>query len=336
MLLLLFGQAFAQDDSPTVEGLEAKIEAKQELLDEKSAEITAVITFIEQLRALDPDSDLLEGKLEEKANLEFERLQMKAEILELTRQLLEAQEKADFLVRGEVELQSGSYEFTHSIQEEISPQYNYGTKEQEAIKKGARIRVLYKKDAIIYYEYWNYKDESSESFKTFNENNPVFYMNEKEFEQVTKKLYRIYKGASVGAYTIPFRLRDIGGGDDFDFESSLSLQANLVFGIGNRDTEDSFLDASIGLGLTGVNLTPENSEVETERSANAFTVSTGAVFKFAPYANLGLFIGWDFLGQKDSDINWQYDGKTWVGLGLNISFNQVKTDKAPSNAKNEE
>lgn len=119
-----------------------------------------------------------------------------------------------------------------------------------------------------------------------------------------------YKGAIVVAYTIPFRLRGIG--DDFDFESSLSLQSNLLFVFGRRNHAESCVDTPFGIGLTGVNLNDKNSDVTEARKASAFTLSTGVLLKPTKFANLGIFIGWNNLGSHDKEVNWNYNKKTWL------------------------
>lgn len=156
-------------------------------------------------------------------------------------------------------------------------------------------------------------------------------MEKDKFRELTNPVYSKFKGFSVGAYSVPFRLRGIS--NDFDFESALSLQANMIAGFGSYISERSWLDLSFGLGLTGIKLNPDNSEVEEDRTASAFTTSFGIVVKPKPYANLGLFIGWDFLGKNDREVNWQYNKGTWLGLGMNISFNEVTTEKSPENKK---
>jgi hypothetical protein len=107
--------------------------------------------------------------------------------------------------------------------------------------------------------------------------------------------------------------------------SSLSLQTNLVYGVGSKYKKESWADFSVGVGLTGVNLTSNNSDVKDNRTASAFTISGGALAKASKYANIGLFFGWDFLTQKDRSVNWVYDGKPWIGVGINISFQEVST-----------
>lgn len=243
-----------------------------------------------------------------------------------------AQVTPTFTGTEEVTLKTGSFEFTQSLPQGFSPQLLNGTSTSIDINKGNKISVLYEYNDRIYFKYWNFK-ATSQSFSKYN-NDQVFSIEKEKFEQLVKPLYSRYKGVAFGAYTIPFRLRSIGGGDDFDFESSLSLQANLVFGFGSIYKQDSWFDASIGIGLTSVNLNSKNSNVTEDRTASALTFSLGSVFKPAKYANVGIFLGWDFLGQNDNEVDWKHDGNAWMGLGINISFNEVKTDKPATNLDN--
>lgn len=148
-----------------------------------------------------------------------------------------------------------------------------------------------------------------------------------DFMQYSKtQTFRRFKGAKVGVFTVPFRLRGVGTDSSFDFESSLSLSSSLALGFGSIKRQYSWLDLSLGIGLTAINLTKENSLVLENRSASAFTLSLGVVVKFNENANMGFFIGRDFLGKVDRNVDWIYNGKTWLGLGINISFNEMKTD----------
>lgn len=156
----------------------------------------------------------------------------------------------------------------------------------------------------------------------------TYLLRKEDFYYYTTQLFRQYKGAEVGVYTIPFRLR--GKGDTFDFESNLSLQTNLIFGFGSRKSQNSWLDASVGLGLSSINLNENNSLVTENRTASALTWSIGTVVKPAKNVNFGLFVGADYLGMNDRKVEWKYNKKAWIGLGINISFNKVETSSPAS------
>lgn len=142
-----------------------------------------------------------------------------------------------------------------------------------------------------------------------------------------------YEGVKAGAYTVPFRLRGARSAQ-FDFETALSIQANMVFGFGRNIKENSWLDFSWGLGLTKINLDEDNSNVTEKRTASALTTSFGAVIKPDRYVNVGVFLGWDFLGKQDRKANWIYNKKPWIGLGINISFDAITTDKTSNEETN--
>jgi hypothetical protein len=222
----------------------------------------------------------------------------------------------------------GSYQFTQSINDTLMQQTGisiFGV----PIHYGHKVVVQYVKDDKVYYKYWIFANETLGA----KYNQKVFNMPVDVFKQVSIPLYKRFKGVKVGAYTIPVRLRGIGT-SDFDFEANFSASTNLAFGYGSRTKKESWLDTSVGLGITSVNLTNLNSNVLTARTAAAFTLVFGSVIKFNPAANCGLFFGFDFLGKTDRPTNWQYNGKPWLGLGINITFTEIKTDARASVSKN--
>lgn len=208
--------------------------------------------------------------------------------------------------------------------------------EKTEMRSGAKVEV-YDFDLIkntITFKYWNYKEANAKASFNGSNNEKLFILPLDFFKSHTKELFRAYKGVDIGIYSIPFRFRDIGNKDTFDFETSLSLQANLVFGFGSIYSDKSWIDASIGIGLTGVNLNPKNSNVTENRTSSAVTFSSGIVLKPAEYANIGFFVGVDMLGQNDLATNWIYNRKVWYGVGINIGFNRISTNKSPTKKEN--
>lgn len=253
----------------------------------------------------------------------------------------------------------GTFQFTRHEIGKIAFQTDTLEKNYVDVYMNSKITVMGRDTTtdLVYYKYWGYKNEIEKikvidtlkltksnnkgdsiviksinyeekkgTFWTDHYNDKIFSMPYKKFIDITAPLYRRYKGCQVGVYTIPFRLR--GTGKDFDFESSLSLQSNIVFGFGTLKKPTSWFDFSGGIGLTGISLNSNNSDVLENRTATAITASFGAVFKFNRWANIGLFGGWDWLGAKDRGVNWKYNGDFWIGIGINISFNSIETDKS--------
>lgn len=239
--------------------------------------------------------------------------------------------------QDDFEVKSGNvYRFVTAQAQVISTQKKVDTKTngliiaeieryQVSIPWNAKVLVQMVDPDSVRYSYLTYSDSSSENFEMYNKGRPLFEMTLKDFKKYAQPVYQYYKGVTVGLYSVPFRLR--GKGDTFDFESSLALQANLVFGFGNSRSKESLFDASVGLGLSSINLDSLNSDVTEGRTASALTISLGAVVKLNRFANLGIFVGKDFLNARDRSTKWIFNKKTWVGLGINISFNEIATNK---------
>lgn len=165
--------------------------------------------------------------------------------------------------------------------------------------------------------------------KTFTYNNDpndiiVHHMDRKKFNKYTSRVYSRFKGVRAGFYTIPFKLRI----DDFDFEQNINFGMNIGFQFRfNRKIENRWLyEPAFGIGLSTINLNTKNSEVNENRTAGAFTTSTGIILHFDKNINLGVFYGLDFLSNNDKEINWKYDRKPWLGLGINVGFSISKSE----------
>lgn len=219
-----------------------------------------------------------------------------------------------------VTYRTGTYVFKYNMPASLSLQSREAFLEIPKIKKGYQIEVFYTTETDVFYEYLNFSDSTLKA--TYN--GDLFSMPIAIFEQITEPLYNVYKGVEVGAYSVPFRLRRANS--NFDFESSLSLSANIVFGFGTRKSKESLFDLSFGLGLSSANLDNLNSDEEENRTASAFTTSFGLVFRPSKVASIGFFLGHDYLGQKDIKSNWDYNKKLWSGLGININLDAVTTN----------
>jgi len=184
----------------------------------------------------------------------------------------------------------------------------------------------------VYYEYLNFIDP--DTLQAYN--GKLFMLPLDSFLIYTRPIYSHFKGLSAGLYSIPFRIRNLGG-SNFDVETSLSLQTNLVIGFGSKYKEYSSVNFSLGIGLTAINITQENSSItepEDEQTASALTTSLGIVYNFKNRVNVGAFVGWDTLSGKDRNVNWIYNKETWVGLGINIKFEQVNNSTNESSSNN--
>lgn len=196
-------------------------------------------------------------------------------------------------------------------------------------------------DSVIF-QYWKFKipqkKDSSRAinnniafFKDTTERLLYFYLPKKNFENLTTKYFPKFKGAVAGFYSVPFKLRF----NDFDFEQNLNLGLNIGFQYRfSKKIEDRWIiEPNIGFGISKVNLDENNSNVTENRSASAFSATVGVILRVTNTINLGAFLGKDFLGKNDLGTNWQYNKKTWLGLGLNVGFS-VNDRKKGTDIKN--
>ena len=224
------------------------------------------------------------------------------------------------------------YRFRTTISNEYNIMKKVSDGQSTRIGKDHLIKREYNIGDTVFLTYIPFNAErSAENAATYNEQ--LFRIDDENlFYSLADSvvIYKRYKGVSVGVYTVPFRLRFAKGGK-FDYESSLSLSSNMIFGFGTNKSARSTLDFSVGVGLTGANLDSLNSDVLDNRTAMAFTLNAGAIWKPTNYANIGLFLGADFLGNRDRSVNWIYNRRPWIGLGINISFNQIQGGNSTTN-----
>jgi len=219
---------------------------------------------------------------------------------------------------------------------------------KKQFKKGHRVVVTDSSDGIIFFKYLEFsKSESSfelnnkyyleESIQVEDSKKEInlstkkahfFKMNTDDFNKFTTKYYPRFKGVIAGVFTVPFKIRL----NDFDFEQNVNIGMNLGFPFRiNRLKDDKWLlTPTLGIGLSTVNLNPENSDLisgsESEnRTASALTLSTGLMIQFSSTINLGFQLGFDYLSNNDKDVRWKYDRKPWLGIGLNIGISVSET-----------
>ncbi|MFD0861163.1 hypothetical protein ACFQ1M_03000 [Sungkyunkwania multivorans] len=242
---------------------------------------------------------------------------------------------------------SGNFEFKNSI-----TAINQG--ELLQYREGHRIKVIDTSDSKVKFQYYKFSS-GSEKAKLLNNkyyysegkeeigfglygaknldnvvdaddlrNRKIHQITKEEFLKHTIKIYPRFKGVRAGIFTIPFKLRL----DDFDFEQNVTIGMNTGFQFRmNKYQENKWIvEGTLGIGLSKVSLNPENSDLtvadgeDANRSANAFSLSLGAMIHLSESINVGIQLGKDFLGNEDKNINWKYDRKTWLGIGINIGF----------------
>lgn len=159
---------------------------------------------------------------------------------------------------------------------------------------------------------------SNNSSKIVSGKKGVYSLPLDKFILSTKPLYNRVDWR-VGVYTVPFKLRF----GDFNFDANVNLGANIGAKIRwNREIENSFaLEPIFGFGLASIQLDESNSSTASATNVSAFTVNTGVLIHITNTINVGLTYGFDNISKNDqNNYNWKYNGKGWLGIGINISF----------------
>lgn len=212
-----------------------------------------------------------------------------------------------------------------SIKEEVS-----GTK--------YRVTVKAEKDKTIEFIFWQFKDTAKHINKMINNADPeydsrvTYTLSENEFKEVTKILYDRVEWR-VGFFTVPFKLRI----SNFDFESNLNLGTNIGGKIRwNREVEDGLkFEPILGIGLSSIKLDESNSTITSSSNLSAITINAGLLTHISKDINLGLLLGFDYLANKDqTKYGWIYNGKGWIGLGINVSFSTESEKNKGNQTKN--
>lgn len=199
------------------------------------------------------------------------------------------------------------------------------------ILEKSQIKVLKTDEDFVYFKFLDFPKDSP-AYRIYNRNIQdelrIFKIKKSRFASNTKTYYNRFRGIRYGTYTVPIRLRKTDG--TFEFDSNLSLGASIVsrFSL-SKFNEHFYLDISAGLSITKVNLNPENSDLGLATgdfadiealSPAAITPTFGILLGVAENINIGTYIGWDHISTADNKANWIYNGKPWIGIGLNVVF----------------
>lgn len=161
-----------------------------------------------------------------------------------------------------------------------------------------------------------------------NNNKTVYSLPVTEFKNNTKPLYNIVDWR-VGVFTVPFKLRL----SEFSFDANVNLGANLgaKFRM-NRKIKSGFgLEPILGFGLASIKLDQSNSKTAENTNVSAFSINTGLLVHVTGAINVGFTFGFDYLSKNDqSNYNWMYNGRGWLGIGINVAFSNQNENTGSS------
>ena len=227
-----------------------------------------------------------------------------------------------------------SYMFNSSllIKKMLLKENNFTQNKNEKFEnsyEGQRFKIIKKMDSTViikFYDYRKKKDSLNTTRYVESKEKDIFFFElPLEFlEFSADKIYPIYAGEKFGLVSIPFKLRL--GDDDFETSTNIGLNIGFMYRINRRVKDRWILQPNIGIGLADIPLNKSNSDVEAE-NRTALSFSLGLTLNISKDVNLGMFYGVDKLNKANQSVNWKYQNKRWLGIGINIGFSSKSEDE---------
>lgn len=256
-------------------------------------------------------------------------------------------------ISGQEDIKTGgNYYFNYPVAESL-----LDFKNETAIREGSSLEAVkneiegsvfnihvqnIKKDRV-YFIFGNFLGNVSELETKINKNSiasvpdaksdykTVYSLPLADFKDNTRPLYNVVDWR-VGVFTVPFKLRL----SEFSFDANVNLGANLgaKFRM-NRKIKNGFsLEPILGFGLASIKLDEANSKASESTNISAFTINTGLLIHVNNSINVGFTYGFDHISKNDqNNYDWKYNGKGWLGLGINVAFSS-QNDNTGSSVSN--
>jgi len=208
----------------------------------------------------------------------------------------------------------------------------------EAPSKAIFTHIGNKGDSVII-RFWIWEKDQTEAIYAYNYQNAnskqrlYFLMSSSDFENKTIRRYSLRPGFAIGTAAVPFKIRT----NPFNFTNDIGI--GPVVGVKfrlSRYSSKNFFNVLLGFGLSSVNLDSlsTNGNVTTNSPITnpaALTLSLGGVFEFSN-VQVGAFIGKDYINRNEK-IDWIYQGKTWLSIGLGYTLFSKSTTDQKGNSK---
>lgn len=205
-----------------------------------------------------------------------------------------------------------------------------GNNTYEYSDEGQRLKVIFSDDEYVYIRFFDYINNSALQAKYVEDGTSKYFRVKKEiFEKTTDKIYSLYAGEAFGVVSIPFKIRL--GNDDFETNANIGLNLGFKYRL-NRKVENRWiLQPNIGIGLADIPLNEENSNVEKAENRTALSFSLGLMLNISNDVNVGFFYGVDRLNKANQSVEWKYQNRGWLGIGINIGFGDNKSKESDLN-----
>lgn len=203
--------------------------------------------------------------------------------------------------------------------------------------EGQRLQVILTDNEYVYIRFFNYRQKMTTNklnqAKYVDDGSSKYFRVKKEvFENTTDKIYPIYAGETFGLVSIPFKIRI--GDDDFETNANIGLNLGFKYRLNRKIKDRWILQPNIGIGLADIPLNEENSNVEKAENRTALSFSLGLMLNVSNDVNIGVFYGVDRLNKANQSVQWQYQDKGWLGIGINIGFGNRETESRDNDPVN--
>jgi hypothetical protein len=123
-----------------------------------------------------------------------------------------------------------------------------------------------------------------------------------------------------GVLTVPLKLR-FNDWHINDFSKDITLSSVAGVKIKNFKNLGGYTIPFIGVGISSVSLTNENTngEVTISSERSALSVTAGVIYETKKGLQISLTGGWDHLS-KSEPVDWCYNGNFWFGFGVGFSL----------------
>lgn len=193
--------------------------------------------------------------------------------------------------------------------------------------EGAKFRYLQtatdEKYVVIQFLWWN---DTTTNYRLFNVDGgarKTFCVERGTFERFSQKIYENGRSSyelTAGALILPVKMRFGGADRSFDFSKDITISTTGGFRWRVSETRENYFSALIGVGLSSVDLNPDNTKKIIDKSTDraALTWIAGGMWDIDKF-QFGAFVGQDRISQPNQG-DWVYQGKTWLAVGLGYSL----------------
>ncbi|PZR39447.1 MAG: hypothetical protein DI538_06810 [Azospira oryzae] len=193
----------------------------------------------------------------------------------------------------------------------------------QVVPKNSIFTLVAKKNAdTVVVRFWNWTSDASlrKEYNYVDEAEQIrkyFLMSFNDFNDKSVKRYSTVPTFTAGTVVVPVKLRF----SEFDFSKDVTIGPTIGARFRLSHYNNNYLNLLFGMGISSVSLDSASTSGKVKKITDrpALTPSLGVVFEFIQNVQAGIFIGKDYISNKE-DVGWAYQGKTWLSIGLGITI----------------